>query len=390
MNEPHLRPPVASQAMAARSLSGWWVGGSLFSLLVLLSPSAPCVTAAQIELSPAKDTSIYQEDGTKSNGSGRYLFSGNTNRTFARRALVGFDLSGIPSDSQVEQVALEMTLTKTNSGDQDVALHRLLRDWGESSSDADRNEGNGAPAAAGDATWTHGVFEQTEWSTPGGDFTAEPSAVTTVGNVIGRVYEWESTAELVADVQTWVAQGDMSFGWIVIGNESARGTAKRFASRENPILGESPPRLRVDFTVGIDSLSAAVRDGLTDPVFDLNDDGQVNEQDRVFWVTDYKKTWFGDANLDGEFTTQDLLTVFQAGQYEDQTPGNSRWATGDWNGDADFDSSDLIRAFQDGGFEQGPRGSVAAVAEPSSLIPIGLLLFVPRRLGRGRRGPLTA
>jgi hypothetical protein len=56
----------------------------------------------------------------------------------------------------------------------------------------------------------------------------------------------------------------------------------------------------------------------------------------------------GDANFDGLFDTSDLVTVFQAGEYEDAHSGNSSFAEGDWNGDGDFDSSDILVAFQTG------------------------------------------
>jgi hypothetical protein len=58
----------------------------------------------------------------------------------------------------------------------------------------------------------------------------------------------------------------------------------------------------------------------------------------------------GDANLDGGFDSQDLVRVFQTGEYEDGTLGNSSWAEGDWNGDGEFDSRDLVRAFQAGSY----------------------------------------
>jgi hypothetical protein len=51
-------------------------------------------------------------------------------------------------------------------------------------------------------------------------------------------------------------------------------------------------------------------------------------------------------------------------------------ATGDWNADGEFDSSDFVVAFTDGGYEAGPRGSVAAVPEPSSLV-LMLLAALP-------------
>ncbi len=121
----------------------------------------------------------------------------------------------------------------------------------------------------------------------------------------------------------------------------------------------------------IDLLSAEVRAGNNRPEFDLDGDGNVDEADRTVWVNELRSTYFGDANLDGEFNTADFLAVFQAGEYEDAIDGNSSWATGDWNGDSEFESGDFVTAFRSGGFEKGPRQAVGAVPEPSG--PLTLL-----------------
>lgn len=112
----------------------------------------------------------------------------------------------------------------------------------------------------------------------------------------------------------------------------------------------------------MDTISSLVRSGTFRSSADLNGDTKVDEEDRVRWVEGEMKTYFGDSNLDGLFSTTDLVTVFQAGQYEDALPANSTWATGDWNGDGEFASNDLVLVFQHGGFEAGPR--VAPVPEP--------------------------
>ncbi len=59
----------------------------------------------------------------------------------------------------------------------------------------------------------------------------------------------------------------------------------------------------------------------------------------------------GDSNLDGLFDSSDLVTIFQAGEYEDALQDNSTWAEGDWNGDREFTSEDLVLAFQAGSYE---------------------------------------
>ena len=133
----------------------------------------------------------------------------------------------------------------------------------------------------------------------------------------------------------------------------------------------------------VDLLRSSIINQNHDLRFDLTNDQRVNREDLNAWVHDVKSTWFGDANLDGEFNSGDLVAVFQAGEYEDGIVGNSAWEAGDWNGDAEFDTGDLVFAFQDGGFEVGRRTAVASVPEPSSiaLLCVGILgAFRQRRM----------
>jgi hypothetical protein len=58
-------------------------------------------------------------------------------------------------------------------------------------------------------------------------------------------------------------------------------------------------------------------------------------------LNEFKHTWLGDVNLDGPFNADDLVFVFQAGEYDDAAIENSTWETGDWNADAEFTSADL-------------------------------------------------
>lgn len=113
----------------------------------------------------------------------------------------------------------------------------------------------------------------------------------------------------------------------------------------------------------LNQLNAAIRVG-TNLGYDLDPNNNLDHQDRVVWVTQLKRTYFGDSNLDNVFDSTDLVSAFAAGKYEDGIPRNTEWSEGDWNGDADFDSSDLILAFSDGGYDQAPRPSVSAVPEP--------------------------
>lgn len=217
----------------------------------LLAPSfvATKVTAqGSVVLLPIKDNTIYDDTtDVLSNGSGQFLFVGQTGLGFNRRALLAFDLSSVPAGSSIDTVMLTMNMSRTISADHDVSIHRLLDDWGESDSSATGNEGTGAPAATGDATWLHASFDDRTWQNPGGDFIAAPSATAPVGGA--DVYTWGPTSVLNADVSAWVDNPSENFGWIVIGNEEVIASAKRFDSRNNATASLAP-MLTVVYSTG--------------------------------------------------------------------------------------------------------------------------------------------
>lgn len=103
----------------------------------------------------------------------------------------------------------------------------------------------------------------------------------------------------------------------------------------------------------VDLLCAAIQSGNSDAIFDLNADGQVSRSDMDVMINDLLQTSYGDANLDGVFDSRDLVTIFQAGKYEEGVPGNARWVEGDWNCDGQFTTADLVLAFENGGYVAG-------------------------------------
>lgn len=132
--------------------------------------------------------------------------------------------------------------------------------------------------------------------------------------------------------------------------------------------------------VDIDRLSFRLADN--NRTFDLNDDGRVDGDDRSFWVSELANTYFGDADLNGEFDSSDLVQVFMTNKYEDGVAGNAGWSEGDWNGDGDFDSTDFVFVFRANGYEAGPRANFVAVPEPGGiwLAMSGLCILTLRRL----------
>ena len=115
----------------------------------------------------------------------------------------------------------------------------------------------------------------------------------------------------------------------------------------------------------INLLTTGVAAGTHDPDLDVNGDHLVNDTDIGVWVHYLKKTWIGDANLDGEFNSGDLVDVLTEGKYEIAV--DASWEAGDWTGDRRFTSADLVSALADGGYEVGPRAAVAAVPEPGTM-----------------------
>src|SRR5690606_9511618 len=116
----------------------------------------------------------------------------------------------------------------------------------------------------------------------------------------------------------------------------------------------------------IDALTTASAGGTNPATFDLNGEALVNETDIGIWVNDLFGSWIGEADLDGQFNSSELVTVLASGTYEANI--DSVWSTGDFNGDGRTNSSDLVSALAGGGYEAGPRAAVAAVPEPSAVV----------------------
>jgi hypothetical protein len=182
--------------------------------------------------------------------------------------------------------------------------------------------------------------------------------------------------------------GTTSFGDFNHGYDPA---AQTFVPRQDvsPLRGSVGP-MPGDFdsdsqltVADIDLLSTEVRAGTNNAAFDLNSDSLVNDSDRTIWVESLRNTYFGDADLDGQFNSSDLVSVLAAGTYEADV--DAGWLAGDFNGDGRTNSSDLVTALAGGGYEAGPRAAVAAVPEPSTLGSAVAAILLLVGSARGRR-----
>lgn len=210
-----------------------------------------CATFAQtttIQLAPSLDNTLYESaTGALSNGAGQYLFVGKTAQGAVRRALIAFDvLAAIPPKSRIVDVELRLVSSRsTASGPIPVELHRVVTQWGEGTSIGSSGEGSGAPATAGDATWTHGVFPSLAWQNVGGDFVGAPSSVTSMP-VLGA-FTFTKTVELIADVQDWLDGRHANHGWLLKTDEVASNTSRRLDSGDNTEPTGVVPQLTVTF-----------------------------------------------------------------------------------------------------------------------------------------------
>ena len=237
---------------------------TLLPALLLLAFPAAAQPSQEVTLAPARDNTLFDDAaGSLSNGAGAYLFTGRTVQAngYLRRALLFFDVAAaLPAGARVESAALTLTVTKSISpSPQNVGLHRALAGWGEGTSNAvcnGGNEGCGAGAAAGDATWLHRRAPGERWTAPGGDFQPAASGTISVAAMSVGANTWPSSPALVADVQAWLDAPAGNFGWAVIGGETPATKALQLASRENPVASNRPA-LVVRYTVSTASEAAS-------------------------------------------------------------------------------------------------------------------------------------
>ncbi len=212
-------------------------------------------------LNPEKDNTIFEgqsnsnpPDDFEDNSCGAgNLFSGETDDVFARRALIKFNFAGnVPAGSTISSVILTLEVNRERDGAaRTYTIHPITKDWGEGTVNCDELAGGGAggPADPGDATWLNAKFQQIGWDTVGGggDFGAATGS-TSIANGQSVTATWDSAdlgnGGMVTDVQAWVDTPAINHGWIVIGDETAVKSVRRFGSQE----GAEPPVLTVEYT----------------------------------------------------------------------------------------------------------------------------------------------
>jgi hypothetical protein len=232
---------------------GWERAGYGLLLLAALLLSFPA-SAVSVTNIPAADTSLIEVAPENSNGGQAWVLAGRTQNGPYVRALYRFDLTNLPPHAVIQSAALQLEVTG-QPGDMEAvnstfSLHRMLQPWGEGVNVAFANPGQGIPALPGDATWLHRFYPTNTWATPGGaagiDYVSEGSSFQQIEDPDHSPYRFNTTPEMVADVQAWVSNPETNFGWMLIGNDNLIFTARRFGSREDP---DALPLLEVSYVL---------------------------------------------------------------------------------------------------------------------------------------------
>jgi hypothetical protein len=271
------------------------------AMLASIALALPGASADVVELGASKDNTLIESEFALSLGAASSFYAGrvgpNGGQTL-RRGLLAFDIAGaIPAGSTIVSVSLQLRCSKVPAGSpaQSTSLHRTLADWGESTSLA--FGGAGAPAEPGDATWTDRYHPDVPWAVAGGEFVEAASGATMVGGI--GFYTFASTADMVADVQSWLDDPANNFGWTVRGNEVQPRNVRRFETRES---GASSwrPKLVVEF------------EPPSGNPFDLNGDGNVGGADLTVLLSSWGEPGPADFDGDGIVGGADLAALLAA------------------------------------------------------------------------------
>jgi hypothetical protein len=259
-----------------------------------------------ITLRPGADTSLFANFPDNNLGSNSNLVSGANGSGLAGRALIRFDVTTrIPSNAVIQSAALTVKVVIVPGGggvDSVFDLRRVLVNWGEGIGIGN----SGSPANDGEATWNNRVYPATLWTAPGGaapnDFSETASASLLVAGPAN--YSFDSTSNLVADVQQWLLNPASNFGWVLISeSESTPFTARRFGSREDTnatplldVLYVLPPAMEIQW---VKSIGDQVQFGF------LASAGQpytVQHRDSL-----NSGSWLSLTNIDPQKTTTNLI-----------------------------------------------------------------------------------
>jgi hypothetical protein len=350
-----------------------------------------CLSMAQTTttLTADMDNTIYSESINNSNGAGQNFFAGRTKDAFTRRALLHFNLSGIPANATVSSVTITLYNNKQAANSAGIVLNKLSNSWGEGTSDAAGNEGSGISGQTGDATWTRRMLPSTNWTTPGGDYVSTASAsVATVSS--GAVNVTGGT--LVADVQSFVNNPAVNYGWIIRGsNETAAENTLRFASRNNPTVAQRPViSVTYSVTLPITLKTFAVLLQKQDALLNWQTSAEINTShfNVEYSNNNMRFTTIGRITASGNSTTTNSYSFTHKGIFEGRH--YYRIASYDLDGSVRYSKVVPVSSKKEGGFGVYPNPAISVI-NISQSIPAGSIFSISSVTGQLiKQGELAA
>ncbi|MCX6709092.1 MAG: DNRLRE domain-containing protein, partial [Candidatus Woesearchaeota archaeon] len=206
------------------------------SYLLELTPDDPGFGEVIVTKQPGsegKDTHIIS---TSSN----YNYGADTGMDIraddARRILIEFNLSGVPSGANISSATLQLYATAKGTANPVVNIYRLNRSW---------VEGTGAGSITNDgATWNKydGV---NSWNVSGGEFDSSKVWANTTVTAINAWYSWN-----VKDlVQSWVNGSYQNYGMLIRTTTTSSATTS-FVSSDNT-NASIRPKLVINYSEGV-------------------------------------------------------------------------------------------------------------------------------------------
>jgi len=145
------------------------------------------------------------------------------------RTLLYWNVSSFDTTRRIDSALVYLRYADgTPSGAKTLEAYRLNRSWGEGAGhDGSETTFNGAPAATGEACWTHARYGEVEWLRPGADafiYDRESAPLSArafdASSPAGRWYSWNITPA----VELWTSSPSANFGIVIREmSESAAG-----------------------------------------------------------------------------------------------------------------------------------------------------------------------
>ncbi len=187
-------------------------------------------TQNSIQIFANKDNTIISDFMSNSNGEGPFVYVGLSGNGGIRRGLLSFQVFTLPTSIVVDSVSLTMNCTKIpNISSDTFYLHQLTQHFGEGSSST--QQGGGAQAENGDATWQDAYYDSIDWNTAGGDYDTTQLSTCLIDDF--GSFTFQNTSIFTQVVQNWLNSATDGLNLLLKTNEQNTHTLKGFASKES-------------------------------------------------------------------------------------------------------------------------------------------------------------